>query len=533
MVSSDSCSNPFRRLTCSFLDLIDVDDHFLALGGDSISGELHGTSLPRDANLASLAMSVSRFLSQAGSPVKTQDVLKSNSIRELALALESRETRGSSAEALPSNRSRGSRKTPSVDEVLSEYGFDLANRSRIISVHHSTPFQSRTTSSLFTLPWKPYLYNLFAEIGGYEHSDENLDPQRLLSAWRATITRHPILRTAIPLTKAGAAAHQFILDESAVSSGMFEVGVEEEALKASIEKTEHVKSSLSSTTLTPPLWLDLYVTSTKKVYMHLLMGHMLIDHVSLAHVLYDWDVFYRGASSLLKEAGCLPSFASYVDDVESRDPSVSTDFWARRLRGAEPTILGPRPGTFDSGEKLAIGADAMSAVNFKIDIDAEMDKYCRSTRVTVSNLLQFAWGVLLSAYTGQASVCFGHLASDRDIDISNADEIVGPMLTVLITHVLLEGQVEEVIRKLQADNTDSMAHKVFNLSAIEQGLGLQLPRRPLFNTLVNYRKVKRSGPEPVMKLRSLLKQDPHEVSHEILVGHNAGATCPEYIIAYI
>ncbi|TRX97992.1 hypothetical protein FHL15_001202 [Xylaria flabelliformis] len=482
-------------------DTIDVDDHFIALGGDSIS-----------------AMHVSRFLSRAGVPVKTQDVLKSNSIRELALALGSREPRESS-ETQPRNQQNGSRSLPSIEQILSEHGSHLAHGSKILSVHHSTPFQSRTTSDLYTLPWRPYLYNLFAEIGGYGAPDQKLDSHRLLSAWRATVARHEILRTAIPLAKDGNAAYQVILDESTAACEGFEVSTEKEALEASIEKTKQVKASLSSTSLIPPLWLDLYTIPTGQVYMHLLMGHMLIDHISLSHVLYDWDVFYRGDSSLLTEASRLPRFVNYVDDVESRDTVTSTNFWARKLQGVEPTILRPAYEIAEHDAKLVVASDAaMSTVKLKIDIDAKLNQYCRNTRVTVSTLLQFAWAVLLSAYTGRTSVCFGHLASDRDIDIRDVDQIVGPMLTVLVTHVILGNQgsglaalsVEDTIRKLQDDNTESMAHKVFDLSAIERELGLQLPESTLFNTLINYRKVRRSGPEPVMKLRSLLKQDPHE-----------------------
>ncbi|KAI0855373.1 peptide synthetase [Xylaria cubensis] len=481
-------------------DTIDVDDHFIALGGDSIS-----------------AMHVSRFLSRAGVPVKTQDVLKSNSIRELALALGSRELRESFAETQPRNQQNGSRSLPSIEQILSEH--PIAHGSKILSVHHSTPFQSRTTSDLYTLPWRPYLYNLFAEIGGYGASDQKLDSHRLLSAWRATVARHEILRTAIPLAKDGNAAYQVILDESTAACEVFEVSTEKEALEASIEKTKQVKASLSSTSLIPPLWLDLYTIPTGQVYMHLLMGHMLIDHISLSHVLYDWDVLYRGDSSLLTEASRLPRFVNYVDDVESRDTVTSTNFWARKLQGVEPTILSPTYETADHGAKLVVASDAaMSTVKLKIDIDAKLNQYCRNTRVTVSTLLQFTWAVLLSAYTGRTSVCFGHLASDRDIDIRDVDQIIGPMLTVLVTHVVLGSQdsglaalsVEDTIRKLQDDNTESMAHKVFDLSAIERELGLQLPESTLFNTLINYRKVRRSGPEPVMKLRSLLKQDPHE-----------------------
>ncbi|KAI0431333.1 peptide synthetase [Xylaria sp. FL1042] len=491
-------------------DTIEVDDHFIALGGDSIT-----------------AMNVSRFLSQAGRTIKTQDVLKSNSIRELALVLSSRESRGLSTEEHSRPQQIKPRSLPSIEEFLSEYGFTVPSRSKIVSVHHSTPFQSRTTSALYTLPQRPYLYNLFAEVKGCGVFDQDLDCYRLLSAWRATVARHDILRTAIPLTKDGTAAYQFILDETAVECEMFKVGTEKEALEAIIEKTKQIKASLSPTSLTPPLWLDLYITSTKQVHMHLLMGHMLIDHVSLSHVLYDWDVLYRNEPSLLAEASCLPQFTNYVNDVESRDSLASTNFWIQRLQGIEPTILRPAHALTESYARLPVVTEAaMSAIKFKIDIDTKMDQYCRNTRITVSTLLQFAWSVLLSAYTGQRSVCFGHLASDRDIDITNTDEIVGPMLSILVTHVVLGSRdgasaaqsVEDAIRKLQDDNTDSMEHKVFDLSAIERRLGFHLPESALFNTLINYRKVRRSGPEPIMKLRSILKQDPHE--QQIILSFN-------------
>ncbi|KAI1176853.1 peptide synthetase [Nemania sp. FL0916] len=481
---------------------IDVDDHFLALGGDSIS-----------------AMHVSRFLNQAGAPIKTQDVLKSNSIRELASVLGSLESPVPLVDTQLKDQHNSSRSLPPIEQVLSDYGLDLASRSNILSVHHSTPFQSRTTSSLHTLPWRPYLYNLVAEIRGHGSSDQNLDSHRLLTTWRATVARHDVLRTAIPLSKDGNAAYQFVLSGATTACEAFEVGTEQEALEASIEKTRQIRASLSPTSLTPLLWLHLYTTPTKQVYMHLLIGHMLTDHVSLSQVLYDWDVFYRGDLSLLMEAGHFSQFSKYVDEVDSRDITASTNFWVRKLKAAKPTILKLSHGSAKNSETLSAVMDTdMSAVKFKIDIDEKMHQYCRSTRVTMSTLLQFAWAVLLSANTGQTSVCFGHLASDRDIDIPNADGIVGPMLSVLVTHIVLENQhrasagpsVEDTIRRLQDDNTDSMTHKVFNLSEVERSLGLQLPESRLFNTLINYRKVRRSGPEPIMKLKSILKQDPHE-----------------------
>ncbi|KAI1213253.1 acetyl-CoA synthetase-like protein [Annulohypoxylon truncatum] len=484
-------------------DLIDVDDHFIALGGDSIS-----------------AMNVSRFLNQAGIPVKTQDVLRSNSIRELALVLTSRELPDSvSTKAQSKVLGRGITTLPSVEYIVSKYGTNFSNRSKILSVLPGTPFQFRTTSALYKSSQRPYLYNLFAEIGGYQSFGENLaaPTRRLLEAWRATVARHDILRTAIHLEKGGNNAYQVVLDESAAACELFEVATEQDALNASIEKTKQVKTSLSEVSLTPLLWLTLFTTQKGRVYMHLLMGHMLIDHVSLSHVLYDWDMSYRGHS--LPEN--LPQFATYVHDIESRDSRASTDFWIQKLHGVEPTIL---PSTCALLHDTSISVEGPSTINFKIDIDGNMHQYCRATRVTVSTLLQFAWAVLLGVYTGQESVCFGHLTSDRDIDINDVDEIVGPMLSILVTYVVLGNRgtpaspLTETIQKLQHENTVDMAHKVFDLTTVEHQLGFRPSTCMLFNTLFNYRKVKHSGPKPVMNIRPILKQDPHE--QQIIISFN-------------
>ncbi|KAI0883623.1 acetyl-CoA synthetase-like protein [Annulohypoxylon maeteangense] len=482
-------------------DIIDADDHFIALGGDSIS-----------------AMNVSRFLNQAGVPIKTQDVLRSNSIRELASVLPSRQQQDSiPVKAQTMVPGSGFARLPSVEDVMSEYGSDSTNDSKILSIIPITPFQLRTTSALYTSSQRPYLYNLVAEISGYELFEQNLDPHRLLEAWRATVARHDILHTAMVLEREGNDAYQVILDESAAACELYEVATEQDALNASIEKTKQIKTSLTKPSLRPLLWLTIFTTPTKRVYVHLLMGHMLIDHVSLSHVLHDWDTSYRGHTLPRNPS----QFRTYVHDIESRDSQASTDFWTQRLYGVEPTIL---PPTHELPQGDSILVEGLSTISFKVAIDGSMHQYCREMRVTISTLLQFAWAVLLGAHTGQESVCFGHLTSDRDIDINDVDEIVGPMLSILVTHVVLRNRgssvsfVSETIQKLQHENTTSMTHKVFNLSTIEHQLNLQPPTSMLFNTLFNYRKVKRSGPKPVMNLRPILKQDPHE--QQIIISFN-------------
>ncbi|KAH8655507.1 peptide synthetase [Xylariales sp. PMI_506] len=478
-------------------DSIDVNDHFISLGGDSITG-----------------MHVSRFLNQAGMPVKTQDVLRSNSIRELSLILDSRGPQGSGpVQGQPHDLETEPTSLPSIQDIRSKYGLDLSKHPKILSIQPATPFQLRTTSALQRESWRPCLYNRFVEISRHEAVEQAIDHNRLQDAWLATVARHQILRTAVVLGEDGKSAYQIVMDASAVACEIFEVSTEEEALNTSVEKTNQVKASLSEPSLKPLLWLSIIITHTKQVYVHLLVGHMLIDSVSLAHLFYDWDMYYRGLSLPTH----IPQFAAYVDNVKLRDHKTSTEFWVSRLKGVEPTILPSTSGKL--GQVPSPDVDTLTSIDFKIAIDASMYNYCRAMRITVSTLLQFAWAVLLGTYTGRNSVCFGHVASDRDIDMDDADEIVGPLLSFLVTHVSLESSgdstslsIEEALQKLQHDSTASIAHRVFDLQAVESQLGLQPPAGTLFNTLINYRKVKRSGPVSGMALRTIRENDPYEVS---------------------
>lgn len=459
-------------------------------------------------------MLISRALKKSGVPVRTQDVLISSSIRDLASRVQPLDQK-----ALASVKTRSgiggwsSKALPSIEDIIKKCGLPLDYGPKILSVLHSTPFQQRTAVALHSLSRRPYLYNTYREIEstGTEHRD--VDPSRLLNAWRATVARHRILRTAVLFTEDSNDTYQVVLDEFTAACEKIDVDTEEDAFEASVAKTKEVRANLSRTSLSPLLWLTLFVTRHKQVFAHFLIGHMLIDHVSFAHILSDWDALYRGLP-LSKE----PEFENYVNYLCDQDNQASTDFWVRRLRGVETTFLSPTLEPLRTHRTPTTGS--ATVLNFRIDINDDIHDYCRSTCVTLSTLLQFAWAILLGAYTKQEAVCFGHLVSDRDVDVVGADEIVGPMLSIMVGHVVLHSSHDAsaslspmgAIQRLQHDNATGMAHKVFDLTAVERQLGLDPPTRVLFNTLVNYRKVRFSGPSPVMKVRSIIKEDPHEVS---------------------
>ncbi len=52
--------------------------------------------------------------------------------------------------------------------------------------------------------------------------------------------------------------------------------------------------------------------------------------------------------------------------------------------------------------------------------------------VSISNFCQGTWAFVLRAFTGSEDVCFGYLASGRDVSVDRIDEIFGPLISMLV-----------------------------------------------------------------------------------------------------
>ena len=233
---------------------------------------------------------------------------------------------------------------------------------------------------------------------------------------------------------------------------------------------------------------------------------MIIDHVSLAHILSDWDRFCRGWHPL-SEPPVPSSFADYARHLSSRNLRPSTTFWEKRLRSFPPCQVSvPTPDAVDDPY-------AMGTVSFSIESAGAVQSFCRSASVSLSNLLQFAWALVLRHHTGQDAVCFGHLVSDRDMDTVHVDDIVGPVLSLVVGQVTISDSLTESLHQLQDNNISAFNHKVFDMNELARRLAWPARRCfPTFNTLFNHRKVTSSGQPPVTRFRRIHSHDPHPVS---------------------
>jgi non-ribosomal peptide synthetase component F len=139
--------------------------------------------------------------------------------------------------------------------------------------------------------------------------------------------------------------------------------------------------------------------------------------------------------------------------------------------------------------------------------------FCEMWEITPATVIQTAWALVLSRYTGSATPCFGTLSSGRDMPIDGINDIFGPLITMLSCQVCLSGQstVIETLQTVQSNYMDALAHQTFSLARVHNML--QLGTSALFNTSISIQRMndpqQDNAPEICFQLWE--GQDPTEV----------------------
>ncbi|WP_238578810.1 amino acid adenylation domain-containing protein, partial [Inquilinus limosus] len=152
--------------------------------------------------------------------------------------------------------------------------------------------------------------------------------------------------------------------------------------------------------------------------------HILMDGWSTARLIGEVLSQYHGAAP----AAGPGRYRDHIAWLASRDTAADESFWRGQLARLEaPTRLAdalPAPVEKSDGHGvLATRRDA--------DRTARLTAFCRRQRITLNTLVQGAWSLLLSRYTGQPSVAFGATVAGRPAELPGAEALLGLFINTL------------------------------------------------------------------------------------------------------
>jgi amino acid adenylation domain-containing protein len=201
------------------------------------------------------------------------------------------------------------------------------------------------------------------------------------------------------------------------------------------------------------------------------------------------EVFARYEAMCANEAWADTPATRYGDFVswqQRQDWTAAESYWRAALQGfSRPTPLGFARITPRALEPAAMRGEQSAEISS--DVTAALNELARSNGVTTNTLVQGAWAIVLSRFSGEDDVVFGAVRACRHGTIPGADQLVGMCINTVPVrlHVPATAMIVPWLQELREQWVALRQFEHTPLAKIQSWSECP-PGRPIFESLVNF-----------------------------------------------
>ncbi|WP_285564531.1 non-ribosomal peptide synthetase [Streptomyces sp. RTGN2] len=292
-----------------------------------------------------------------------------------------------------------------------------------------------------------------------------LDPERMAEAARELLRRHPALR--VHLATAGDDVVQVIPADIALDWRQDDRFPE--AARADLERPFDPAR--------PPLIRFLLSRVGPAEHKLVITNH---------HALLDgWSMPLVGRTllALYAELGggpaapSAPPLSEYFRWLADRDGEASLAAWRDALAGVDDaTRLAP------ASTGAGVERPGRETVGLGREFSDRLRAFAREQGVTLTTVLQTAWGLLLGRLTGRRDVVFGCPVSGRPAEVDGVESMIGQLGTTIPVRVrhTQDETVRDLLARVHADSVALAEHHHVGLPGIQRAVGIG----ELFDTML-------------------------------------------------
>lgn len=212
--------------------------------------------------------------------------------------------------------------------------------------------------------------------------------------------------------------------------------------------------------------------------------HIILDGWSGALVFKDfvllYEAFCRGEEFPLRSGSC---FADYIAWLQQQDLSQAEAFWRQTLQG----VTAPTSLTNLEVHNLSAQPEKYLEQSLKLSpaTTTALKSWAKQHQLTLNTIVQGAWALLLSRYSGEDEVVYGVTVSGRPVDLPAAESMVGIFINTLPLRMKLDAEMFLLpwLGKLQGQLLEIRQYEYTPLVEI-QGWS-EIPRGlPLFESIL-------------------------------------------------
>jgi alpha-ketoglutarate-dependent taurine dioxygenase len=316
------------------------------------------------------------------------------------------------------------------------------------------------------------------------HGD--LDVSAFERAWQCVVERHPVLRTAfvwLGLDEPMQVVRQKVKLSWKREDWRGLSPEEQQAQSSAFLQTDRAQGMELSKA--PLMRLALFRLADDAYQFTWTHHHILLDGWSLPilfkEVFAFYEAFRKGADLHLEKSR---PYRDYIAWLQRQDLSQAEAFWRNELKGFTTPIPLWISRNTSSGPKESYGEQHLALSEQET---AALQSLAQRHQLTMNTLVQGAWGLLLSYYSGEKDVVFGATVSGRPADLAGVETIFGIFINTLPVRVQITPQVPlpSWLKELQAKQVEMRQYEYSPLAQI-QGWSDAPRGRPLFESILVY-----------------------------------------------
>lgn len=211
--------------------------------------------------------------------------------------------------------------------------------------------------------------------------------------------------------------------------------------------------------------------------------HIIMDGWSIPLLMQEFQTIYTALLSDGIPALPVPApYSDYIRWLEQYPRTAGAAYWKQYLSGFEqPSLIG--------AQKNATQLTQRDLEYTEIVLDGivlqDLHRISQQYGVTINELVQVTWAVLLKHVSGNEEVMFGAVVSGRPPALPEVERIVGLFINTLPVRIRLpqDAPFVELVRQLRSQSTESLPYHYTPLADIQS----LLPGTTLFDHILVFR----------------------------------------------
>ncbi|MET8010137.1 non-ribosomal peptide synthase/polyketide synthase [Streptomyces sp. NPDC005271] len=346
-------------------------------------------------------------------------------------------------------------------------------------VHPLTPLQAGMLFHGLVDTAGAYFDQVAIRIGGIA------DPDAFAAAWQRVADRTPALRGAVRwegLEEPVQVVHRTV--ELPVAHHDWR-GLSPSAREAALRRllAEDRAAGMELTTA-PLVRIAVARLPGDEITLVWTSHHLILDGWSTGQIFAEvCEVYAALVEGRQARLAARRPFRDFLRWLGEQDHERAEGYWRQVLAGfgARTPLPYDRPPT----EAHRATSGALTRLELTEEVSARLRETARGHGLTVNTVVQGAWALLLSRYSGEQDVVFGTTASGRPAELPGVETMVGMFINTVPTRTVVEGGREVVrwLRELQEQQSESRRFDFVSLARI-QGHSAAPGAGALFDSMV-------------------------------------------------